>query len=613
MTTLDALRRSIAQLLKEAPESDGAYVRAMDLLAEADLSALPAFRLAILRSFTIEPIIETLTVRSFLEGFRLELFLSEFNQHQQEILDPASRLYRFKPDTVFLAVRLEELCQAICGGLGGLTTEERRRLPHDALETISGWVERLNVSGLRDVIVSNFLVPMAGDQGLYDTQIADSQLSVIRALNAGLVGLRERFTHLRIFDLEWLAGTIGKRTFCDPLQSYRMANPYRLSVYPAYAEQLLLHTRLLDHVRRKCLVLDLDDTVWGGVLAEDGMREVKLSDAYPGNCFKDFQRAIVSLTYRGILLAVNSKSNAEDALAMIRSHPDMVLREEHFSAIRINWSDKAENLRDIARELNLGLDALVFMDNNPVECEWVRQACPEVLVVQLPEQPHAYRTVLEGLRCFEQLTVTTEDHARSAIYRDQSKRRQLAAQAGTLEEFYASLQMRATLLRNERSTMPRVAQMTQKTNQFNLTTRRYTEPEIARLMEEGCVYALQLEDRFGDNGIVAAAIVVPTTDGAAWMIDSFLISCRVMMRTVEATLLAHIAEEARNAGVSSLIGTYRPTSKNGIVKDFYHERGFALQSVNGEGEVTYVLDLLSRTRPQPSPWIHLTLEAAHPL
>lgn len=610
MTALDSLRHAIAQLLAEAPETDGAYVRAMDLLAEADLTALPSFRLAILRSFTIDPVREVLTVRSFLEGVRLELFLGEFNQHQQEILDPASRLYQFKPDTVFLAVRLEELCPALCREFGRLTAAERRSLSHEVLETITGWLDRLRARGLEDVIVSNFLVPATSAEGLADTQTAEGQVSIIRALNAGLVQLRERFAHLRIFDLEHLAGAIGKRMFCDPLQGSRMANPYRLSVYPSYGERLLFHTRLLSGMRRKCLVLDLDGTLWGGVLGEEGMEGVVLSDTYPGNCFKEFQRALLQLTHRGVLLAINSKNHAEDALAMIRAHPDMVLREEHFSAIRINWNDKAENVRDIARELNLSVEALVFMDNSPVECEWVRRACPEVLVIQLPDQPHHYRSVLEGLSCFEQLTVTAEDRARGAMYREQAQRRQFESRAATLEDFYASLQMQGRLLRNERATIARVAQMTQKTNQFNLTTRRYTEPEIARFMEDGSVYALQIKDRFGDHGIVAAAITVPTADGAAWTIDSFLMSCRVIMRTIEDTLLAQIAEEARSAGIASLAGIYRPSPRNGLVKEFYPTHGFARQQGNAPGEARYTLDLVATEGPRPSPWLALILEAA---
>ena len=607
--TLEALRSAITQLLAKEPESDGAYVRAMDLLANADLSALPSFRLAILRSFTIDPIREVLTVRTFLEGVRLELFLGEFNQYQQEILDPASGLYQFQPEAVFLAVRLEELCPALCHEFGGLTPTERQRLSREVLHTVTGWLEHLRRRGLEEVIVSSFLVPTGSVQGLADTQIAEGQVSMIRALNAELVRLRERFPHLRIFDLEHLAGAIGKRAFCDPLQGYRMANPYRLSVYPSYGERLLLHTRLLSGMRRKCLVLDLDGTLWGGVLGEDGMEGVQLADTHPGNCFKDFQRALLQLTHRGVLLAINSKNHAEDALAMIRSHPDMVLREEHFSAIRINWHDKADNLREIARELNIGLDALVFMDNSAVECEWVRQACPEALVVRLPEQPHRYRTILEGLACFEQLAVTAEDRKRGAMYREQSQRGQLATQAATLEEFYASLQMEGRLLRNERSTIPRVAQMTQKTNQFNLTTQRYTEPEIARFMEEGVVYALKVQDRFGECGIIATAIVLPAEGGATWVIDSFLMSCRVIMRTIEDTLLAQIAEDARSAGAGTLVGRYIPTPKNDLVKTFYRTRGFATLAEEGPG-MTYTLDLSAGPMPQPSPWIALTLEAA---
>jgi FkbH-like protein len=605
MTSLEALKEEIAQLIERGPRNDGAYVRASDLLESADLRSLPELRLAILRSFTIEPLLEVLRVRCFLAGFRLELFLSEFNQYQQGIVNPSSEFYRFRPTVTFLAVRLEDLCPRLYGEFSLMRRDELESIRSDLLLTISGWVECINEQCATDILLSNFLVPSTGALGLYDTQTAFGQLFVIRFLNAEMMRLPEQFPNVHLFDLELLAGKIGKTVFCDPLQLYRASNPYRLSAYPPYGEWLMTHIMALLGRRRKCLVLDLDGTLWGGVAGEDGLNGVKLSDSYPGNCFKEFQRAILQLHDRGTILAVNSKNNYEDGIEMIRSHPDMILREQHFSAIRINWKDKVENLRDIACELNVGLDALVFIDDSPVECEQVRRACPEVLVVQLPKEPHTYRTLLDDLSCFDQLTVTPEDRARGELYRGRSCGRQLAEQSRSLEEFFASLDMRATLYRNERSHIPRIAQMTQKTNQFNLTTKRYTGGEIACFMEQAFVYSLRVEDKFGDNGIVAAAVVVPSADGE-WCVDSFLMSCRVIMRTIEDTLISKIAEEAREMGVKLLVGLYIPSQKNQIVKDFYERRGFRVRTSDGSERVEYVFELTENASLRPSPWIRLT-------
>lgn len=612
MTASPELREKVLRMVRHAPDSDAAYLQAADLLqAEGHaLERLPALRLAVLRSFTIEPLAEVLKVKLFLEGYRLELFLGEFNQVEQEILSPSSRLHRFKPEVIFLAVRLEELAPRLLAEYPRLSPQELRQAQDEILTRVSGWVERIGEYSSSSVLLSNFLVPARGGQGICGTQTGEGHVSAVRALNAGLVRLRERFPALHLFDLEHLASRIGKDNFCDPLQMYRMSNPYRLGAYAAYGERILSHIGALRGQRRKCLVLDLDNTLWGGTVGEDGPGGVVLSDAYPGNCFKDFQKALLELSHRGILLAVNSKNNREEALEMFRSHPEMVLRVGDFSAMRINWEDKARNLREIALELNLGLDSLVFMDDSPAECERIRQACPEVLVVQLPGQKHLYRSTLEDLSCFEQLTLTEEDKARGKLYQERGRRQQLASECRTLEDFYASLEMRGALHKNNRLHIPRIAQMTQKTNQFNLTTRRWSEAEIARFMDQGAVYSLQIEDRFGDNGVVAVAVVTPRSDGREWAIDGFLMSCRVVMRTIEDTLLARVAEEAGAAGVRRLSGWYLPTPKNGMVKDFYPARGFEPRAADPSGGVEYVIELSGGAGElRPSPWIGLTREA----
>lgn len=594
---LAKLRERIQRILDQEPDSDAAYVHAADLLREVPLGSLPEFRLVVLRSFTIEPLKEALQVKCFLRGVRLGLFLSQFNQVPQEILTEDGPLYRFKPHVIFLAVRLEELVPRFFSDYGDLSDEEIQAVAPEVLGTLSGWVEDLGKRSTANILLSNFMVPTAGRE----------QISLIRALNARLLELKERFPRVTLFDLDLLASRIGKERFCDPLQWYRMSNPYRLSAYPAYAEALLSHLPGIQ-APRKCLVLDLDNVLWGGAVGEEGVDGVLLSGAYPGNCFKDFQRAVLQLSRRGVLLAINSKGNPAVALQMLRSHPEMVLRENDFSAIRINWSDKADNLREIAQELNIGLDAMAFLDDSPAECERIRQAYPDVLVVQMPAERHRYRSVLEGLGCFEQVAVTEEDRDRTRMYQAQGERRKLASQCGTLEEFYAGLNMRGTLSRNNRPHLPRIAQMTQKTNQFNLTTLRCTEAEIEERMGRGFVYSLQIEDRLGDNGIVAVALVSPSPDGAEWVIDNLLMSCRVVMRTIEDSLLAEIAQDAKESGAQRLVGRYVPSGRNQMVRDFYAQRGFSIPTNLPGGCVEYQFDLTGEAGVKPSPWIQLAEE-----
>lgn len=564
MADLTGLREKVLRIVGPAPDDDGAYVQAADLLQDANLQSLPPLKLAILRSFTIEPLLEPLKVKTFLEDFHLETFLSEFNQVAQEVLSPDSNLYKFGPQAILLAVRLEEI------GPNGV-------------ETISGWLEQISKRTNAPVIVPNF----PGNP----------------PANAQLQKLKDRFSQLSIFDLDGLASKFGKDRFLDPVQMARMSNPYRLNIYPAYADALMAQLKTLLGPRRKCLVLDLDNTLWEGILGEDGPAGVRM--------FTDFQKSLLELSEKGVLLAVNSKNNRDEALQLLRSHPGMVLKENHFSALRINWNDKADNLKEIARELNIGLDALVFADDSPAECERVRQACPEVLVVPLPSERERYRSVVENLGCFQQAALTAEDKNRTEMYQAQAERKKAADQSGSLEDFYASLQMKGTLWRNNRTQILRIAQMTQKTNQFNLTTRRHTEEEIGQLMERGSVYSLQVEDRFGDNGIIAVAVVVPSADGKEWMINNLLMSCRVVMRTIEETLLAEIAADAKEAGAKKLSGRYIPTPKNGMVKEFYPQRGFTAQPGGGQG-THYLLELEGNPLPKPSPWVKLT-RAEQPL
>jgi FkbH-like protein len=601
---LAALREELRTRLAERGHDDAAYVEAADRLAAADLSSLPPLRLAILRSFTIDPVMDALAVQAFFDGWRLEPFFGQFNQFAQEILDPAGEFYRTAPQLTLLALRLEELDPAILEPWPADDTEPERRAGQ-LLQTLDTWLALIGQRTSSLVLLSNFLVPSVPPEGLAGTQQSSGVVARVRRLNDRLLELVGRHAHATLFDLELFAAEIGKARLCDPLQWHRMRNPFRLSAYPAYAGALMRHVRGALGRRRKCLVLDLDNTLWGGVLGEDGPTGVRLGEGYPGAAFTAMQRAIGRLRQRGVLLALCSKNDAEQALSVIRTHPGMALREDDFSVIRIGWHDKAESLVEIARTLNIALDALVFVDDSPVECSRVREALPQVEVVQLSGRPADYAELLERLPAFDQLRVTDEDRQRAGTYHVQAQREQLAASAGSLDAFYAGLGMRATLWRNECGHVARIAQMTQKTTQFNLTPQRYTEAQVLQWMAEGTVLTLRLEDRLGDNGIVAVAILRPTEEGD-WLIDSLLMSCRVIMRTVEQTLLAEAAQLARQGGARRLIGRYAPTERNHIVAEFYPSHGFAICHRAPHGSYKAALELADGRLPSPSAWIAVT-------
>jgi FkbH-like protein len=309
---------------------------------------------------------------------------------------------------------------------------------------------------------------------------------------------------------------------------------------------------------------------------------------------------MLDLYQRGIILAVCSKNNPSDAMEVIEKHPGMLLRPHHFAALRVNWNDKAQNLREIASELNIGIDALAFLDDNPAEREWVRSQLP-VTVIDLPEDPMGYADTLRNNPVFERLSLSDEDRERGRYYAEERQRTELRGDTATLEDFYRSLQMEAEIAPVTTHSLARVSQLTQKTNQFNLTTRRYSEQQIAEISAspEWQAFSLRARDRFGDNGLVGVAITRFHRDFCE--IDSFLMSCRVVGRTVESAFLSYVGAAASRKGARYLRGWYLPTKKNDLVKDFYKSHGFKLVEECEKGSL-WELELGNRSIPAPE-WV----------
>jgi len=370
---------------------------------------------------------------------------------------------------------------------------------------------------------------------------------------------------------------------------------------PALARYSMRYVKALMGLTKKCVVLDLDGTLWGGIVGEAGAEGIALGPTAPGIEYVEFQRALLDLTRRGVLLAVCSKNNPEDALPVIRSHPHMVLREEHFAAMRVNWNNKADNIAEIAEELNIGLDSLVFIDDNPNERELIRQLLPEVTTVELPRDPSLYRRMLEDMTDFDLLALTAEDEKRAARYQENAKRRAERGAAASLDEYLRSLQIRAEIGLASPDALGRLVQMFNKTNQFNLTTKRYQAEDVTRFLRSDAhrVYGLRVADRFGDHGLVGAAVVL--AEDGAWRIDSLLMSCRVMGLGVETAFLHRICADAAERSVPRLVGEYVPTRKNVPVKSFYADHGFALAREE-KGRQEWALDIAARPVPMPS-WV----------
>ena len=349
----------------------------------------------------------------------------------------------------------------------------------------------------------------------------------------------------------------------------------------------------MDARRMKCLVLDLDNTLWGGVLGEDGIDGILLGGDYPGKAFSYWQRALLQLSRHGVILALCSKNNEADVQEAWEHNPSMVLRREHFAAMRINWQDKATNLREIADELNIGLDSMVFLDDNPAERELVRQMLPQVTVPDFPDKPYLLMPFYKQLvqRYFRIYRVTSEDLAKTEQYRANAQRKMEQSRFGDLESFLYSLDICLEIKEADEHALPRIAQMTQKTNQFNLTTRRYTEADVHQRIDQGWrVFCVNVSDRFGDSGITATIFLEPLADDAV-RIDSLLLSCRILGKGIEEAFFKTVLNLLRLDGVRKVYADYLPTPKNSQTADFYDRMGMTCVATQADGAKRYELAL----------------------
>jgi FkbH-like protein len=555
-------------------------------------------RWAILRSFTVEPVVPVFKAGAYAAGIALETHLGEFNAYAQEILDPGSALYRFQPDAAILAVQTRDVAPGLWRG---------EPAADDVLSRFGDWIGSFRKYSKAALIVHSLDVPAVPGAGILDAQREDNAAEAIQRINRGLRALAGEYRGVYILDYHALVARHGRERWGDARKWLTVRLPVASANLPHLAAEWLRFLHPLAGKVAKCVAVDLDNTLWGGVIGEDGMNGIRLGAEYPGAAFQELQRALLDLSRRGILLAVCSKNNPADAMEALSGHPGMLLQPRDFAAMRINWNDKARNLREIARELNIGLDTIAFLDDNPVERQQVREQAPEAIVIRLPEDPMDYARAVRDCPWFERLALSDEDRRRGAYYAAQRQRVELERSVTSKEDFYRGLDQVAEIAPVNAQTLARVSQLTQKTNQFNLTTRRYTEQQIAGMAAapNWRVWSLRVKDRYADNGLVGVAIA--RVDGEVCEIDSFLMSCRVIGRTLETAFLARLAADAREQGAKVLQGWFRPTKKNAPALEFYREHGFEVAERTEEG-VLWRLDLQEKEIRTPE-WIKQVIAA----
>jgi FkbH-like protein len=524
-------------------------------------------KLAMLGGATTTYLLPLVRLFALKRGLDLEIYESPFGLYEQEVYASSEVLRAFAPDVIHFHVVGQNLAFPL------IAHDPKRRVQVE----LDRWLSLCRQAAQRfscSVVLDNFATESARAFGNLDVSTAGTRNSMIRALNAAIAdGLPPQTV---LHDVEQLSAEHGKSQWFDP----RLWNSAKVAVsfecLPHYAGSLASILGALFGKSKKCLVFDLDNTLWGGVIGDDGLQGIRLSPDQPdGESFQRFQEYARALKERGVLLAVATKNELENALSPFREHDNMILKESDLACVVASWDPKDGSLAHIAQRLNIGLDSLVFFDDNPAERQLVRDALPDVLVVDVPEDPSLYVQALDRLSVFETVAITREDQERTALLQQGHAREAFGAKAGSYDDFLRSLAMVAVVEPVNEQNIVRVTQLINKTNQFNLTTRRMTEAEVRAAMKNPDVYTstIRLDDRFGSNGLIS--VVLGTVNGDTLTLDNWLMSCRVLKRGVEVLDMERVLAFCRVRGLRRVIGNYMPTTKNKLVENHYAELGFA--------------------------------------
>lgn len=553
-------------------------------LSKTDASALPQYSLAVLGDCATQHLATALRGYGVSVGIRLNVFDADYDQIDAQVMAPDSELYRFAPQGVLLQMCTEKLQEAFYD----CPPEARASFAEDTYARIRQIWSRIGSRIPATVLQCNFPLIDDGVFGQFGNKTEQSFLFQQRKLNYLLMQGCQEAKNTFLIDLDALQTALGRSTFADPKLYYVAKMPISLAALPAAAKLVVDVVRSLQGTVKKCLVLDLDNTLWGGVIGDDGLSGIQIGELGTGHAFSDFQKWLKELKNRGILLTVCSKNNEDTAKEPFEKHPEMVLRLEDFSMFVANWEDKARNIRTIQQALNIGMDSMVFLDDNPFERELVRTMIPEITVPELPEDPALYLQYLRGLDLFETASYSREDAGRTEQYREKAQRAAFEAAFQSYDDYLEALQMRASAAAFDPFHYPRIAQLTQRSNQFNLRTVRYTEAEIEALAQDDSRIGLYftLKDKFGDHGLISVVVLEKQPEDTLF-ISEWLMSCRVLKRGMEEFIVDKILSVAAQQGFRRVVGEYIPTPKNAMVKDLYEQLGFArLENGRFQAEVS---------------------------
>lgn len=535
-------------------------------------------RLGIVHTYTSDLLDPWLRFEALLQGLDPVIYHAPYGVTVQAA-QAGSALVAHAPDITLMLLRWEDLHPDVSLPLGGLDSEDRGRLAADVARNLEGLLSNFRESVSGEIVLTLLPPILPPGLGEFDSR-SDASESAWRASVKAMLAehLRASLPGTHLLDLDESLMQLGRPEFFDLRFWYSSRFPFTPRASRELARRVMALGTAIKLPKAKVIALDADNTLWGGIIGEDGMDGIALGPEYPGNAFVAFQRRLLDFQQRGFILALCSKNNPEDLLQVLREHPHQLLREAHFAALRVNWMPKPENLRSLAEELNLGLDSFVFVDDSDHECLAVHRELPQIEIVKTPQRPLDIPGCLDRVARLEVVALTAEDRQKTDLYVQERRRRDLAAATTDPRSYLASLQMQMRIRYDEPSALARLAQLTQKTNQFNLTTRRYTEAEVRSFItaDDWLVAHFSLADIFGDAGIVGLALV-RLGSAATAVLDTFLMSCRVIGREAESAFLEALLRSLQARGMRAMRAHYLPTAKNRLVEDFLPRHGFVLQ------------------------------------
>lgn len=548
-------------------------------------------KLALLSSSTIEQLLPAIQAAALRKGLLLECYTGDYGQYRQELLNPNSELYRFRPDVVLLALDTPSISLA-------LPLSSSRDPVEDLIDkTVQEWSHLWSLARKAGaaVVHQSLVIPPVHLLGHADAQRPAAPTALLQRLNQKTFEVATQ-QGVHLLDLETLAAQVGKHLWCDAPLWHHAKQAITPAFAPLYADHVARILGALRGLSAKCLVLDLDNTLWGGVVGDDGMDHLELGQGTGvGEAFQAFQSFAKDLKQRGVILAVCSKNDPKIARAAFEKHPEMRLQLSDIAAFVANWDDKATNLRTIASTLQLGLDSLVFFDDNPAERALIRQNLPQVHVPEVPEDPADYIACLSDAGYFEAITLTQDDLQRAEQYQANQRRQELKESQTDIDGFLKGLAMDMEISPFDDLGRTRITQLINKSNQFNLTTRRYTEEQVQQIQKDpqALTFQIRLKDTFGDNGMISVLILKPLMlqEKKGYAIDTWLMSCRVLGRQVEQEVLNALCEVARKQQAEFLWGEYIPTEKNDLVRDHYEKLGFQSTAAKTPGATAWILPL----------------------